>query len=109
MIYAIVGESAQVFCNPGDEPLGSVLMNQERPIEGHYIATSEGTWEVDTKYYEQEERSWRDSELVKMDIAFRIATDRKQDTESISKYAEELRSWPEDPKFPDSKYRPEKV
>ena len=56
-----------------------------------------------------QERSWRDLELVKMDIAFRIATDRKQDTESISKYAEELRSWPEDPKFPDSKYRPEKV
>ena len=54
----------------------------------------------------ENERYWRDSELQRMDIVFRIATDRKQDTENISQYSEALRVWPEHEQFPDSKYRP---
>ena len=108
-IYAIVGESAQTFCNAGDEPSGAIQMSVERPYEDFYIATENGTWEIDQEHYNKEERNWRDSELHRMDIAIRIAFDRGNDTSAISQYAEELRSWPENDNFPDINYRPEYI
>ena len=49
-IYAIIGTSQQtivadnVHYNPSEN---EVLMNEERPADGDYIAKVDGTWEID--------------------------------------------------------------
>ena len=55
---------------------------------------------------EADERSWRDGELLLMDVAVRIAFDRGESTTAISAYRELLRAWPQHANFPDSAHRP---
>ena len=56
----------------------------------------------------QEERQWRDAELVKTDIELYKLQDGMGagSIEALRLYRNALRNWPENENFPDSTYRP---